>query len=140
MIPEKSSGNPERGKVVHCLSLELKYAVVTLAGPRRDGDTRESLIARAARRAGISFRQAKSLYYGETRDPRASVVERVRAALAAHSSQSEANARAELAAIKDRIASLTAQLDAMDQDTASARLAEVFGPAADASRSDRTMD
>lgn len=44
-----------------------------IAGPMAPSDTRESWLARAARRAGITYRQAKALRYGETRDPKHSV-------------------------------------------------------------------
>ena len=47
----------------------LRELVASVAGPRQWSDTRESWLARAARRAGISFRQAKALFYGEIRDP-----------------------------------------------------------------------
>lgn len=81
-MTEISSTKPEtEGRVVTSIALEMKHSIVLLAGHRHSSDTRESMIARAARRANISFRQAKALFYGETRDPRASVVEKVRAAI-----------------------------------------------------------
>lgn len=46
----------------------MRELVALVAGPRSWTDTRESWIARAARRAGISYRQAKSLFYGEITD------------------------------------------------------------------------
>ena len=48
-----------------------------IAGPKLPGDTGESWLARAARRAGITYRQAKALKYGETTDPKHSVASRV---------------------------------------------------------------
>lgn len=51
------------------MSLEkhsMQELVAAVAGPRQWGDTRQSWLARAARRAGISYRQAKSLFYGQT--------------------------------------------------------------------------
>lgn len=75
MVPEKSSGNPDS------LAEEMRRAIVALAGPRSWLDTRESMIARAARKAGLTFRQARALFYGETADPKYSVVRRVREAV-----------------------------------------------------------
>lgn len=92
---EISSNKTERlHELTATLSLEMRTAIADLGGPRGDGDTRERVIERAARRAGISFRTAKSLFYGETSNPRASVVERVRAALSRRSINREEHARA----------------------------------------------
>jgi hypothetical protein len=60
---------------------EMRDAIRELAGPRSFTDTRESWLARAARKAGISFRQAKAFHYGETANPRVADVEKVRAAV-----------------------------------------------------------
>lgn len=77
---EKSSSSSEN--IIMSIALEMKSSIVRLAGPRGDADTKESMIARAARKARISYRQAKSFYYGESTNPRVVAVERVRAALA----------------------------------------------------------
>ena len=47
----------------------MREFVVAVAGPRQWADTRQSWLARAARKAGISYRQCKSLFYGEITDP-----------------------------------------------------------------------
>jgi hypothetical protein len=60
---------------------EMKHAVTMLAGERGWHDTRESWLAGAARKAGISYRQAKAFFYGEASNPSSEAVERVRAAL-----------------------------------------------------------
>ena len=60
---------------------EMRSAISTLAGERRWHDTRESWLAGAARKAGISYRQAKAFFYGEARNPSVETFERVRAAL-----------------------------------------------------------
>jgi hypothetical protein len=60
---------------------EMRDAIRELAGPRSFTDTRESWLNRAARRAGISFRQAKAFHYGETMNPRVADVEKVRTAV-----------------------------------------------------------
>lgn len=54
-------------------SLRWSNEIEVIAGPMAANDTRESWLARAARRSGITFRQCKALYYGETKDPKASV-------------------------------------------------------------------
>lgn len=61
------------------LATEMRDAIVLLAGEREWGVTRERWLEGAARRAGISYRQAKRLFYGES-GPKAETVERVRAA------------------------------------------------------------
>lgn len=48
----------------------MRELIAAVAGPRTWSDTRESWLARAARRAGISYRQVKSLWYGEIKDDR----------------------------------------------------------------------
>lgn len=77
MIPEKHS----KENIVSSVALEMKRSIVALAGPRTWNETREAWIARAARKARINYRQAKALFYGETVDPKHSVVERVRTAV-----------------------------------------------------------
>lgn len=96
-MPDKSSGIPDKsaGDAV-TLAVEMHQSIKTLAGPRGDVDTRESMLSRAARRAGITYRQARALYYRETSDPRASVVERVRAAMAKANEKAEAHARGQI--------------------------------------------
>lgn len=47
----------------------MRDLIAAVAGPRSWSDTRESWLARAARKAGISYRQTKSLWYGEIKDP-----------------------------------------------------------------------
>jgi hypothetical protein len=46
----------------------VRELISAVAGPRSWSDTRESWLNRAARRAGISFRQTKALWYGEITD------------------------------------------------------------------------
>lgn len=95
------------------VALEMKQSIVLLAGTRQPEDTRESMIARAARRAGISFRQAKSFFYGETTNPRSGVVERVRAAIDNANAAQEAKARDESTRIREQIALLEQRLNAL---------------------------
>jgi len=73
---DKSSGV----RVVSELAAEMRQAIVVLAGERSWSETRPRWLERAARRAGISYRTARALFYCEPHEPRASVVERVRQA------------------------------------------------------------
>lgn len=58
-------------------AIDWSEMIGVIAGPKLPGDTGESWLARAARRAGITYRQAKALKYGETTDPKHSVASRV---------------------------------------------------------------
>ena len=129
-MSEKFSGV----RVVSELALEMRSRLLTLAGPRRWTDTRESMLARAARRAGITYRTAKSLFYCESADPKSSVVERIRAATA---EQEATNARQEYRELCDRIARLEADLRIQDEEFHSPDV-DAFG--AMARGSDRSMD
>jgi len=58
MNSEKSSGTGD-----------MRELVAAVAGPVEWSDNRKSWLNRAARRAGISARQTKALFYGEIKDP-----------------------------------------------------------------------
>jgi hypothetical protein len=62
----------------------MRDLVAAAAGPRQWNDTRESWLARAARNAGVSYRQAKALFYGEITDDEHKTVRRMRAAAGRH--------------------------------------------------------
>lgn len=48
----------------------VRKEIALIAGPREWGDTRDSWLARAARRVPtVSFRTMRSLWYGEIRNP-----------------------------------------------------------------------
>lgn len=49
---------------------EMRELVAAVAGPREFSDTRESWLNRAARRAGITYRSAKAVFYAEITNPR----------------------------------------------------------------------
>jgi hypothetical protein len=129
-MPESSDGKTEN--VTMSVALEMKSSIVALAGARSDCDTRESMIARAARRAGIGFRIAKAFYYGETRNPRSDAVEKVRAAVR---QTQEQRARREAIELANRIATLEAALRSANPDLDSADLdrvrASIFGALAE---------
>ena len=46
----------------------MRELVSAVAGPRQWSDTRESWLARAARKTGISYRTIKAVWYGEITD------------------------------------------------------------------------
>lgn len=71
-VSEKSDGKRKMSAAVNWSEM-----IGVIAGPKLPGDTGESWLARAARRAGITYRQAKALRYGETTDPKHSVASRV---------------------------------------------------------------
>lgn len=104
---EKSSAKSESGVMS---DVDWRTSLEVIAGSRSWGDTRESMIARAARRAGITFRAAKALYYGETRDPRDSIARAIRHAVAAR----DLNAAIKMQA--DRLATIADGLEARDAD------------------------
>jgi hypothetical protein len=47
----------------------MRSLIVAAAGPRLDTDTRETWLRRAADSVGVSFRQARAVYYGEVSGP-----------------------------------------------------------------------
>jgi hypothetical protein len=64
--------------------MPMQKLVAAVAGPREWGDTRQSWIARAARRANVSYRQARAIFYGEINDPEHKAVRRMREAAGRH--------------------------------------------------------
>lgn len=101
------SGQPGKfGIKKMSIVVEMQTSIYKLAGERRPSDTRESMIARAARAAGISYRQAKSIYYAETENPRAQVIEAVRKAIAQQNLKVEQQATDELTELRSRVSRL----------------------------------
>jgi hypothetical protein len=70
-----------------CSGDTMRNLVAAVAGPRQWGDTRESWLARAARRAGVSYRQAKALFYGEIIDADHRTARRMREAAGQHEAE-----------------------------------------------------
>lgn len=60
-------------KIVVYRTLDWQEQIATIAGPRQPSDTRESWLARAARKSGASFWHIKALFYGQLTDPKYSV-------------------------------------------------------------------
>lgn len=71
-MSEKSDEN-----IVMNRTLDWQSEITLIAGPRQPSDTRESWLARAARKAGISFWHVKALFYGELTDPKYSVASKI---------------------------------------------------------------
>jgi hypothetical protein len=68
----------------------VRNLIASVAGPRSWSDTRESWLNRAAKRAGISFRQVKSIWYGEITDKNHRSVRLMRDAAEKYSAISQA--------------------------------------------------
>lgn len=98
------------------IATEMRQCIVTLAGERSWAETRVRWLERAARVAGISYRAARALYYCEPHDPRASVVESVRAAIQKRNSQAEASGRDEYEVLSARLRDLENKFAEMGQD------------------------
>ena len=88
--------------------VQWRDEITIIAGVYQPSDTRESWLARAARKAHISFRQAKAFWYGECTDPRYSVALRVRSAAD--------QARKEAAQLASQFESIAGGLNARDPD------------------------
>jgi len=87
---------------------DWRQEVVWVCGPRLEGDTRESWLARGARKAAVSYRQIKALFHRETTDPKFSVGQRVRSAAAEARKEALAHAR--------QLESLARRMDSTDPD------------------------
>lgn len=74
-MPKDRSRKPESLSMT--AAAYWRASIEAIAGEPHWSDTRESMIARAARRTGVSFRLLRALYYGETIDPRYSVGVRI---------------------------------------------------------------
>jgi hypothetical protein len=102
-VSESQNG---KRKMLRVLSWQDEIQVI--AGPKLSGDTKESWLARAARKAGITFRQCKALYYNETKDPKASVASSVLLA--------SRQAREEAKSLASQFETLAGAMNAADED------------------------
>lgn len=93
---------------------KMREVVAVVAGPRQSTDNWETWLRRAARKANISFRQTKSLYYGEINDPHHRSARLMRDA--AEQRQQEAGARLEARSAVARLLALRQSLIAKDPD------------------------
>ena len=64
-------------KIVVYRTLDWQEQIATIAGPRQPSDTRESWLARAARKSGASFWHIKALFYGQLTDPKYSIAYKI---------------------------------------------------------------
>lgn len=95
----------------------MREYVLQVAGSGGVYDNRMSAIARAARRAGVTYRQAKSLFYGEITNPQHLAARRmIDAANAVQARREEKAASYELAELHRRLSRLEHLLLATDQD------------------------
>lgn len=85
---------------------DVRELVAAVAGPRRWSDTRESWLSRASRRAGVSYRQAKALFYGEITDADHRAARKMR----------EAAGRYEAQELASRFEALAGALNVKDED------------------------
>jgi len=99
-------------KIVSDLALEMRQSIYELGGTRGWQENRKSWLAKAARKIGITPRQARSLFYMEG-GLRAEIVDRVRAA---KKQELIAETRNEYAELTARIARLEALLSISDAD------------------------
>lgn len=90
-------------------SVCMRELVATVAGPNEWSDNRKSLIAKAARQAGITFRQAKALFYGEITDPNHRSARLMRDA-------AERKAKTEATRLAEQFETIARSLGAVDQD------------------------
>ncbi|MCJ2086514.1 hypothetical protein MKK88_11000 [Methylobacterium sp. E-005] len=103
------------------LADEMRAEIVWLAGPKMLGDSEKTLIGRAARAAGISFRKAKSFYYREALNPSAASVEAVRSARRRKETADDISTVArDLEALAERLTALGARGDRQEADRARA--------------------
>lgn len=91
------------------LAVEMQNGIKELGADRKNGGNRETMIAHAARQAGITFRQAKTFFYAESENPRGKAIEAVRAAIARK--EQEKAASNELTELRQRIARIEQLLD-----------------------------
>lgn len=102
-MSEKSDGVRKVSRVMN-----WQAEITAIAGPMSPSDTRESWLARAARKAGISYRQCKAMFYGETTDPKWTIALEV--------ARAAAQARKEAQELAAKFESIAGSLNAKDQD------------------------
>lgn len=114
MKSEKFSGV----RIVSEVAIEMRKAIIELAGSRAVFDSRTRWLERAAEKAGVSYRTAKALFYCEATNPHISAVEKVRAARARKQKNDALHATANetYADLLARIARLEAALRVADED------------------------
>jgi hypothetical protein len=84
----------------------MRDLVAAAAGPRLEHDTRASWLQRAADNAGVSFRKAKAMFYGEVVNPNGKTAKKFR----------EAAGRNEARNLASQFESLAHSLNVRDAD------------------------
>lgn len=88
------------------VALDISHQMKALVPPR-EGDTIHTRIRRAARFVGVSFSTGRRLWYGQVKDPRASVIDKIRQAQSGRTKGIDHAANMEAAALS---------LEAIDPD------------------------
>jgi hypothetical protein len=117
MKSEKSSHQSENERVVFMNpTVEASHLIRFAADPRPSGDSVKGAITRAARRLGIGYERAKSLWYAEARRVDASEMDRLRAVAAERQRKQEEAAVHAHRQLVDRISIIEARLAQIDPD------------------------
>src|SRR6266851_8898675 len=105
-IAHQDSGKSEnRGEnIVMNRTVDWQTEIAAIAGPLRSSDTRESWLARAARKSTATYWHIKALWYRELTDPKYSVAYKVLSAAE--------KARAEASELASRFESLAGAMNA----------------------------
>ena len=144
MAAGQSKDMTKTGRTVSNIVEELHDGIVALAGPRSDRDTRESMLSRAARAAGLNYRTAQRLYRREITDPRYSIVRAIREALARRAAtaaeKQEAEANAELHDLRSRVERLECLIANLDRPPAPERRETIRGLDGPSGDLDRAVD
>lgn len=108
---ESSSRNRESREGDVNAELSLPEKIEVLGGRVRN---RGDLFRKAASAAGISYSQAKKIFYGETTDPKTSVRDRIECALQKLNKEAEAHARGKFEQTADvgRLVARAVEMDA----------------------------
>lgn len=107
------------------LADELRQSIISIAGERLPTDTRESWLRRGARKAGIEFGEAKRLFYRDSPNPRASLVDRVRAAVVRKNQEMETAFAKDYRELSARLELLEQQLAAVSVELDRIRLPDI---------------
>lgn len=114
------------GNIVAYRTVEWQGEISAIAGPIQSGDTRESWLARAARKSAVTFWHVKALWYGELTDPKYSVAFKVLSA--AQKSRIDA-ARHDAAALSTKFETIAKGMMNADQGYNSADVALLLNAA-----------
>lgn len=114
------------GKVVAYRTVDWRGEISAIAGLFQASDTRESWLARAARRADVSFRHIKAMFYGELKDPKYSVAYKVLSA--AQRARIDA-AKLDASALSSKFETIAAGMLNADQDFYSADVTALLNAA-----------